>query len=93
MSTFSRRLKMRRNEQLLTQLDIADALEVHPITLSHWEHSRRIPSGIQIIELCKLLECSSDWLFGLEADLDEDKHRAESVPDPIERSPWEVDII
>ena len=57
-----KKIKEIRVAMLMTQREFADALGVHPITLSDWEIGDRVPSlrnQRKIVELCK--KNNIDW--------------------------------
>lgn len=48
------RLKKRRKELKLTQIDVAEQLHVTIPTISNWENGRRVPLDRDKVMLCKL---------------------------------------
>lgn len=72
---FSENLKTARKNKNMTQKNIYEALKVSANCYASYEQGRTEPSIETIIKLCKILNVSSDYLFGLE---DEDGTKIES---------------
>ena len=70
---FGKRLKEIRKQNGLSQVELAEILGVHNITVSRWESSMSFPSVRILLELISLFNVSSDDLLGLNycADLEE----------------------
>jgi DNA-binding XRE family transcriptional regulator len=49
----------------LTRADVAEALDVDPLTVWRWQHGRREPRRHHKIALARLLNTSVDSLFSL----------------------------
>lgn len=58
------RLKQARNEQKLTQENLAEQLGVSRQTISNWENNRSYPDIINLIALSKIYNISLDELLG-----------------------------
>ena len=65
---FSIRLKELRKETGLTQKQFAKALNTTDDSIYSWEKGRSQPSIEMIINICKVLSISADYLLGLEED-------------------------
>ena len=65
---FSIRLKELRKEKGLTQKQFAKALNTTDDSIYSWERGRSQPSIEMIINICKVLSISADYLLGLEDD-------------------------
>ena len=59
-----KRLKALREENGLTQKDLADKLSLTPKAISFYELGAREPSGEALINMAKILETSTDYLLG-----------------------------
>lgn len=46
----------------MTQRDLADALDVHSVTISNYLHCKYIPSATRILQLANILRVSVDYL-------------------------------
>ena len=57
------RIKSRRKELRLTQLDIADALGITKATVSLWENEVNTPNGRNLQMLATILKCSTSWIL------------------------------
>lgn len=57
------RIKTLREANHLTQIQIADALQIDQSTVSYWEKGRMEPSAPQRKELCKFLKITQSELF------------------------------
>ena len=69
---FGTRLREIRIENELTQVELAELLEVHSITISRWENSSLLPGVKMIIKITSLFGVSSDYLLGLDSPPDDD---------------------
>ena len=66
MKAFGDRLREKREERGMTQNQLAKELNTVRQNLSRWELGQFEPSQDEIIEICKLLEVTADYLLGLE---------------------------
>jgi len=62
---FKHNLKDARKSLKLTQSQLAKAIKVHQNEIARWESGNRTPNLYTIIELCKALDVSADYLLGL----------------------------
>lgn len=60
------KIKELRNKAGLTQKDLADKLHVTYQAVSRWENEDVEPSIDTLKEICKIFDCSTDELFGIE---------------------------
>ena len=60
---FTQRLKELRDENHLSQADLAEILDVHFMTISRWERGINSPSIRDIVNMVDLFEISSDIPF------------------------------
>lgn len=60
---FKENLKTIRKENKLSQLDLAEKLNVSPQTISHWESGYAEPSINQINIIIKILNCDYNELL------------------------------
>lgn len=68
------KLKTARKAKKLTQAKLAKALHITKSAVSKYETGQLDPNCKTIIELCKILEVSSDYLLGIkEAEEEESK--------------------
>ena len=63
MADFSKNLTQLRKERGLTQLELADLLEVQPRLVGRWEQSKGKPQFDYILKLADVLEVSIDRLL------------------------------
>ena len=70
---FATRLRELRTENELTQVELAELLEVHRITVSRWERATLLPGYSALIKVSTLFGVSSDYLLGLDRISDESK--------------------
>ena len=63
MNNLGQRVKDKRKELNLTQLEMAKLVGVSHVTISQWEHGENTPRGHNLNFLCKILECNPDWLL------------------------------
>lgn len=59
-------IKTERKIKKLTQEQLAKKIGITQDSISLWETNKRIPDTIYIIELCKILNISADYLLGLD---------------------------
>ena len=62
-----KRLKEAREAKRLTQKQMADCLGITTNAYQNYEYGKEISSG-RIVQICALLECSPNWLFGVKED-------------------------
>jgi DNA-binding XRE family transcriptional regulator len=62
---FKERFKELREEQGLTQADIAKILDVPRTTVASWETGKGVPNLDMLKKICKFFEVTSDYLIGL----------------------------
>ena len=66
MNKFAERLKELRDEQNLSQSDLAKELQISSACISRWEQNLRVPNIDSIILLCNFFNVSAGYLIGLE---------------------------
>lgn len=62
----SSKIKMLRENQKLTQADLARKLGLTRSSINAWEMGLSVPSTNYIVELARLFDVSSDYLLGLD---------------------------
>lgn len=65
MALLSERLKQLRNEKKLTQQELANKVGVNRVTYTNWENGKREPELDKVAELATELDCTVDYLLGL----------------------------
>ena len=65
MSEFSKRLIELRKVIKLTQLQMAECVNVSRTTYSSWEQGKSKPDLEVLVQLCKTFKVSSDYLLGI----------------------------
>lgn len=73
---FGARLAHMRKLRGLTQEQLgeglgADGKDVGKQAVSSWEVERNVPNGNQIFKMCQRLNCSSDYLYGIQRSVSE----------------------
>ena len=63
MDNLGERIKSKRKELNLTQLEMGKLVGVSHVTISQWEHGETVPKSRSLNFLCKVLECKHDWLL------------------------------
>ena len=66
MEKFSERLKELRQENGLSQIQLAKETGISKSAIGFWETGERVPSALAIITLAKYFNVSADYLLGLE---------------------------
>lgn len=54
-----------RNRSERTQKDFSKLLNIERKALMNWLRGDTLPKAEQIYQICKLCNCSADWLLGL----------------------------
>ncbi len=63
-NTFSERLRELRQQSKLLQKDLAKMLGYTQAYISAWERGLKEPDIKSILQLCKILQTSADYLLG-----------------------------
>ena len=63
--SFGQRLKAALNSRHMMQKELAEKIGVHEMAISRYIHGGRIISVPILIEICKVLNVSADYLLGL----------------------------
>ena len=72
---FGERLKEVRKQNGLTQVELAEVLGIHSITVSRWEISANQPPIKTLVDIAILFSVSADYLLGLDGMAEkEDSH-------------------
>lgn len=66
MKIFGTRLREVRKSKKITQIELANILEIGQSAYAKWENDRTELSFENLIKLADLLEVTLDWLFGRE---------------------------
>ena len=69
--SFGERLRECRAEKGLTQAQLAARLSVTQSTVGKYERGALQPNLEMLVQLCKVLEVSADYLLGLESETGE----------------------
>lgn len=64
------KIKSLRTEKALTQTSLAESLGVSQQTIGSWEVGRTAPDPDTIIRLARFFNCSTDYLLGMERDME-----------------------
>lgn len=75
MNSVPFRIKQRREAIGMTQVSLAHAVGVAPMTISKWERDRMEPGASNLRALADVLGCTLDWLIA---------GRGEPPPPPAE---------
>ena len=62
------RIASMRGFHRMTQDELGGRVGVSKQTVSGWEHDRRAPDADNLRELCKVLDCTADYLLELTND-------------------------
>ena len=76
------RIKARRKELKLTQLNIGNAIGVSKATVSQWESGDTSPKGGNLYKLTKILKCQADWLLLGKGEPNKQIENESTVPGP-----------
>lgn len=62
---FGNRLKTLREQQELSQRDLAKLIQLSPSTVAMYELDQRSPDNDTLIKLAKIFDCTTDYLLGI----------------------------
>ena len=65
METIGDRLKKVLNSQNMMQKELAEKVGVNEMAISRYIHGGRIPQTLILIDICKVLHVSADYLLGI----------------------------
>lgn len=63
--SLGQRIRERRKELNLTQIELANAAGVHQRQISKYENDKNEPASLTLMALSKALNVSADWLLGI----------------------------
>lgn len=69
MELFGDKLKAVRKAKNMTQADFAKELKVSSSVIAAYEQGKNFPSVSVLIEICKILGVSSDYLLGISDEI------------------------
>jgi len=64
-ATLSERLHLLRKEADMTQTELADAIGLGRVVVSHYEKGNRWPQAEGLIKIAKFFDCTTDYLLGI----------------------------
>ncbi len=64
MSNIGARIKEKRKEKKLTQIELGKSVSVSAQVISNWERGYSDPNHDDVARLAEVLECSTDYLHG-----------------------------
>ena len=79
-SEFAQRIQQARKAKHLSQMRLADEMDIHVRCIAYWENDSTRPSLDHLAKLAKALEVSAGWLIGVD-----DEH--------IRHGTWQADGI
>lgn len=71
MNKIGTRIRARRKELNITQLQIQAQTSISSGNLSSIENGKYLPSAITLLELSKILECSVEWILTGKSQINE----------------------
>lgn len=66
ITVFCERLRSARHERWMTQAEFARRTGINRSMLNKYEHGTQKPAMDNLIAMARTLDCSLDWLCGLE---------------------------
>lgn len=66
--SLGRRIASMRGYRQLTQEELGSMVGVSKQTMSGWEHDRSMPNADYLRKLCRVLDCTADYLLELTDD-------------------------
>ncbi len=64
MKIFAERLKELREENKLSQMQLAKATGLSQTAIGHWENEERIPNAKAVVTLADYFDVTTDYLLG-----------------------------
>lgn len=64
---FNKRIKLLREANKLSQVELAEQIGVKKQTISNWENDNILPSIDMLIKVCNFFNVSSDYMLGLDS--------------------------
>lgn len=65
IENFGERLKAQRKSKNLTQVQLANRLDLATVTVAGYEQGTKYPSIEVLAKICITLDCSADFLLGI----------------------------
>ena len=66
-SIFSERVKLQLEKNNISQRELAEKTGITEATISRYISSKRIPKATEILKIAKVLNCTSDFLLGIDS--------------------------
>lgn len=63
-----KRIRLARQMRRMNQTELADRIGYSGKAVSAWERGVNAPTGNAILELCRALNVSADWLLGTKGE-------------------------
>jgi len=76
-------LQVARSIRNLTQAELSKLSKLHPSSISHFERGKREPSLHNLVRLCRALNCSADYLLGLNKNDDMNNFKLNKIKEII----------
>ncbi|MBQ9730526.1 MAG: helix-turn-helix transcriptional regulator [Bacilli bacterium] len=83
---FSHQLKEIRKDRNMSQKQLGDLIGVSKVSISNYENGMQYPTLEKLILLAKVLDCSLDYLLGIDYDNLTDLKRDERIFKSIKRN-------
>ena len=77
MMKLNEKIKKCRLEAGLTQIELANAIGVHPNTFRKWESGDRVPKVTNLADISKVTGASMEWLLDFKSS--DNKHKEERI--------------
>jgi len=84
MMKLNEKIKKCRLEAGLTQIELANAIGVHPNTFRKWESGDRVPKVTNLADISKVTGASMEWLLNFKTSDNKDREdRAAQYADAV----------
>lgn len=84
MMKLNEKIKKCRIEAGLTQIELANAIGVHPNTFRKWESGDRVPKVTNLADISKVTGASMEWLLNFKTSDNKDREdRAAQYADAV----------
>ncbi|KZN12628.1 LexA family protein [Marinomonas sp. TW1] len=89
MKTLGLRIREKRNEQNITQLQLSKLVGVSHVTVSQWESDTTAPNGENLYKLAQTLKTQANWLIsGINS-----QHESNVIAPPIQQKMKKLPVI
>lgn len=75
------RIVLARKKANLSQIELAEKMEIHPSTLNGYEKGKHDPKSDGLISIATICNVTTDYLLGISDDIEKKSHQEKIKPD------------